>query len=442
MLSRELQILDHQTDLEEATARELRELAIRDEGSSQAKIEEAEQKFQGAAAARKEFLEKMLVELREQSKREAPKELAEQFDFQAYIKAGLTKGALDGAMKELNQEMNLAWEYGARGISFPSSLFYTNEVSEQAADAPTAVTNITNATPRSMAPITPMLYQRNIASFIGVDMPNVPPGQHDYPYMTAGSAVAFVGEGAGVDATALAFNVVSMLPVRVTSRVLINGEAMTRIGPELESIARRDMMLAMNNEIDKQLITGNGTAPNLKGIISQLGTAVAADGDTGAQADDDEFTYRDYRRVARAHLDDKIFREPNELRLVIGTKTMTHADGILNSNNNPIQDAYQAMESKGLSVRYSARIPAPATSARSNTKGVLQSAILISAPFANNIVMPQWEAASLIIDPYTGSQNDQVGFTLRRYINLGYRRSGATGIEGVKHLFFTLQDHS
>lgn len=447
--------IDITTELELAQAREIREAALLQPEPDDDVIQKAEARFGKAQKDRIEYLETALKEA--STSKPAPKELAEKFDIGDYLKATWHKQPLDGAMKELNDELGLSSDLDSQGaVNLPGGLFFADmrrreEMHamiesgdiEMAADANTLVTNVTNAQPLNRGPITPLVYSRNIADFIGIDTPVVAPGKQSYPYLSSGAAVAFVAEGAQQDSVAAAFSKVDITPVRCTGAFTLSTDAMLDVGPEVQSILENDLQWSLMELVDTQLMTGNGTAPNLKGIVTQLSSAELWSGDPTSE-DGDAFTWIKYRQGVNAHFDDKYFFEPAAFpglhRLIIGDETLKHATGVMNSTTQPTVDALDAIRGKGVPIRPSGRIPN--ATARTSNKGRFEVGIFFNTMYSRNVVMPQWQQTQLLVDPYSQGRKGILEISLRRYIGLGYRRSSSSAIEGFKKVEFILQDES
>jgi len=448
--------LGFKTEKELIQARQAREDALTAEKPDKAKIAEANARFAKAQKDRLEYLEEQakavsakakVAEMNSRHIRDIRRRRYSVATYRQtpvlnhYIRAAVARRPLDGFEAELNQELGMPIDMTDRGLAIPADLvmnFAENGDVELNADANTLVTNVTNAQPLNQGPITPLVYARNLADFLGVDKPMVAPGKQSYPFLSSGASASYVGEGSSVDSVAAAISKVEVTPTRLQASFTVSTDSILDVGPELESILQDDLRMELDDEMDKAIINGSGTAPAPKGIMTQLGAAVQADGDTGATADDAEYDWEDYMRVAYAHLDDRIYTEPTMLRLAIGKDTLTHAAGKYNSNNNPTSQGVQAMRSEGMVVRYSGRIADAA--AADGSVGELQSAILVSTPYARNCVVPIWQDMYLIVDNLTQHRAGIAIFTLVMYHGIGYRRSGATGIEGWKKLAFTLSD--
>ena len=74
-----------------------------------------------------------------------------------------------------------------------------------------------------------------------------------------------------------AITVTSATPKRVSARLELTLEDIASVGQQnFESILRENLALALSDELDDQAINGNGTAPNLAGILQRLTDPAAA----------------------------------------------------------------------------------------------------------------------------------------------------------------------
>ena len=91
------------------------------------------------------------------------------------------------------------------------------------------------------------------------------------PITTSQTASALAKSGAAVG-TAGAFTVTTATPKRVSgaARTGPRGHRRNRAVDNFESILRENLSLALSDALDSQAINGNGTAPNLAGILNRL----------------------------------------------------------------------------------------------------------------------------------------------------------------------------
>ena len=72
-----------------------------------------------------------------------------------------------------------------------------------------------------------------------------------------------------IDAEAGAFTGFSLDPIRLTARYLFRVEDTYRLR-NFESILRRDLAAVMSDQMDNQVINGDGVAPNVNGFLNEL----------------------------------------------------------------------------------------------------------------------------------------------------------------------------
>ena len=76
---------------------------------------------------------------------------------------------------------------------------------------------------------------------------------------------------ADADSTADGFTVVSATPKRVSARLSVRAEDIASVGQaNFEAALRQNLSLVLSDELDKQVINGDGSAPNLSGLLKAL----------------------------------------------------------------------------------------------------------------------------------------------------------------------------
>ena len=123
----------------------------------------------------------------------------------------------------------------------------------------------------SVAPVQPFIFAPSIAPRLGFDMPSV--GSGGYAEMTITTPLPAAPQNKGVDATdtAGALTAVTANPRRISARMSVTLEDVAQIGVgNFESALRQNVSMALSDEYDDQAINGNGTAPNIEGLIAQL----------------------------------------------------------------------------------------------------------------------------------------------------------------------------
>ena len=321
---------------------------------------------------------------------EAPTALTKRIELRSYLSAYSRGKAVDGAEKELNTGL---------GLDTDTQIPWQALALEERADAPT---NITQAQfGKTLNAILPRIFERTDAGFLGVTFPGVRAGTVAYPVMTGGTTAATKAANADTDAAAATFTVVTVNPTRITARYLWNLEGIAEMGQILESTLRTDLRNVMADQLDEQVINGNGTAPNVSGILQEL---------TNPSNPSATATFPTYRNVPIDALDGKLTRAEGNIRVLLGLKTYQHARKLLNSTSE--RDAIEAMRGLGARVQYSVKLPDPSSN--------IQQAITTVEPGA--AVAPVWQGITMIRDPYTNASKAQVALTAHMLFGFAFKR--------------------
>ena len=135
--------------------------------------------------------------------------------------------------------------------------------------------------------IRPQVFSNSIAPRLGIEMPRVMSGTYASATISTSLTADAKDKGAAQDATAAAFTVTPVTPKRISARLAIAVEDVAAVGQaNFESILRENLALVLSDELDKQVINGDGAAPNLTGIFQRLTDPSAA---PSAIADFDAF---------------------------------------------------------------------------------------------------------------------------------------------------------
>ena len=123
----------------------------------------------------------------------------------------------------------------------------------------------------NLDPIRPAVFANSIASRLGVDMPRVSTGTYASGTITGSQDAAAKAKGDDAVAGTGAITVQTAVPKRISARLELALEDIAAIGQaNFESILRQNLSLVLSDELDKQMISGDGQAPNLSGMILRL----------------------------------------------------------------------------------------------------------------------------------------------------------------------------
>ena len=170
---------------------------------------------------------------------------------------------LTGAESELRSAFSLSGDH-----EIPHELFEPREA-RAATDAPATGTQVNEM------PVQPFIYREGVAGFLGIDMPQVGGGTASHPVLTTGTPAGMKGKGAAADETEAAFTISTSTPKRVTGSFRVRVEDMA-LFPQLEDSLRRDIPMSLSNAVEEQILNGDGSAPNITGLLERLTDPTAA----------------------------------------------------------------------------------------------------------------------------------------------------------------------
>ena len=181
-------------------------------------------------------------------------------------KAQLTNFLLAAARGRMvdGAEAELAAAAGVQGI--PLELWDVPHPAEQRDVTPAPGTVGVN-----LDAIRPQVFANSIAPRLGIEMPRVMSGTYATGTITTGQSAAALAKSGPAVGTAGAITVTTASPKRVSARLELTLEDVAAVGQaNFESILRENLSLALSDELDDQVINGNGTAPNLTGMFERL----------------------------------------------------------------------------------------------------------------------------------------------------------------------------
>ena len=182
--------------------------------------------------------------------------------FGAYISAAIQQRLPDGAEKEY------AASCGVTAGHIPLDLFETDRP-EIRADAASGIPS--TGLGATLAPIQPFIFSESIAPRLGIAMPAAPSGAYSEATITTALSAAPKDKGAAQDSTAAVITPTTAKPRRISARLTTQIEDVAEIGVgNYEAALRANAVQRLSDEYDRQCISGDGSAPNIDGLINQL----------------------------------------------------------------------------------------------------------------------------------------------------------------------------
>ena len=340
-------------------------------------LRSSENQLQAAIQAEAAESAKAVTEPTEDSETRERRELRSKARVSDHLAAALVGRGVTGASAEYSDAV------GTPGL-MPLELLESMEPEVRA-----VTPGPSDETVSATRPTVPYAFARTDAAALGIAMPMVAPGEQHYPALTtAPPAGPKAADGAAAQ-TAAAFTLTKRDPKRITGQFLIRVEDIALM-PSMEADLRRGITSAMANSLDAQVISGDGSAPNLSGLFNQS-TNVAVDGT--------KETFGTAIERFAGVVDGKQANGFGDIRALIGVATFKlYAALFANSNKGDIS-AYDHLTSKLGMLRVSTRVPAVASSG--------QKGIAVLTAQDQPVTVPVWKGVELIVDPYTQAAKGQ-----------------------------------
>ena len=323
-------------------------------------------------------------------------ELRSKASLTEFLVARMQGRAVTGAEAELQAAA------GVQGI--PLELWDVPATAEQR-----AATEAPGTVGVNLDAIRPAVFANSIAPRLGIEMPRVMSGTYASATIATSTAAAALDKGGVADATAATFSVIAVTPKRISARLSLQIEDIAAVGQaNFESILRENLALVLSDVLDEQVITGNGTAPNLTGIFERL-SAPTAPG--AAVAVFDDFVGRFTEGI-----DGLWANTMKEVAIVVGPDTYKVAakafrDGTGgNANRGEISLADYAMANFG-GFWTNKRMPDTASNIQAGILYRKGRNMMGGAGAMRTAVCPHWNEVS-IDDIYSGSASGTRHFTM------------------------------
>ena len=268
------------------------------------------------------------------------------------------------------------------------------------------VTPAPGTTSINLDAIRPAVFANSIAPRLGIEMPRVMSGTYASGTITTSQDAAAKAKSAAAEGTAGAITVTSATPKRISARLELTLEDIATVGPEnFESILRENLALALSDELDDQVINGNGAAPNLSGILKGL---------TDPDAPTDVADFDAFALSHAGGVDGLWATGIKDVSIVCGPATYRLAAATFQTATNYKGEMSAAAYAMGLTGGFwtNKRMPAVAATIQ---QGILyrggRSMMMGGAGAIRTAVCPHWNEVS-IDDIFSGSAKGERYFTM------------------------------
>ena len=317
---------------------------------------------------------------------------------------GFLLAALQGRVPS-GAEHEYAAAFDAPPGHVPMDLWEGDRPAEERAATPAPSTG----TGTTVAPIQPYVFAPSIAPRLGIDMPSVGSGAYSEMTVTTALPAAPKAKGADADDTAGALTAVTANARRVSARMTVTLEDVATIGQaNFEAALRQNVSMALSAELDDQAINGNGTAPNIEGLIDQL---------TDPTNPTDVATFDAWVEAFADQIEGLWASMMSDVRMVVNVDAYKLAAKTFRgaaTAGAPNQTASDYLKASTGGFWTNKRMPAtPATGANQNiARGIVYRA---GRTGLRTACLPTWGTIS-VDDIYTSSRSGQRHFTVHALI--------------------------
>ena len=326
--------------------------------------------------------------------------------------AGYVTAALQGTL-ETGAERELADALAVRsgpgyvdGTVIPWALLLPAE--ERAATG-----TAQNDGPTRQVPVIDRLFrqQDSIMDMLGVGLMSSGPGQTEYPLVSAGTLnVGQTAEDTDLaDPAAMTFDFQTLKPTgRLSGSYELTAELRASVSG-IEEALRRDLAMLIEEQMILQLFNGDGTAPNVNGILNRI---AAPTPNPSAEA-----TFADYVSLGARAVDGYFASDETDTDILLPIDAYQHAAGVIATGS----DSAAIREMKGRAKRvkataFLANAPTTGGDQGVNKNVVLHAAGMNGGSQRYDSIAVMWSAGpNLITDRVTKAKS---GATVLTWITI------------------------
>lgn len=318
-------------------------------------------------------------------------DLRERASVSEYIRQAVNGQPLEGACRELNDELKITAIRGqGGGVLMPVEQLALR----LRADVANTTTSAADADETNRRPIFSRLFARGVMEAMGVRLDSVPVGLIEYPILTDATDPAMTAEGDdAAETVAASWNSEILKPKRLIAQYEFTAESIMTV-PGLDAALSSDLQMAMTSQMSKEVLTGDGTGANVRG----LDTAITFPADPTNVT-----TFTQAIGWGVLGVDGYHAESEADISLVIGPATYRYVAALLQSST--VENPFDVFRRRGTSFVTSAHVAPPA----SNIQKIYVHAGRDMA--RGDSVAAVWPAMELIRDPYTKAASSKTIIT-------------------------------
>ena len=261
------------------------------------------------------------------------------------------------------------------------------------------------------------VFSRSLMVRLGIPMPDVPAGSAGYPRLISGTTFSQQSASGEQLPVAGTFGGAELAPVRATAGYEWRIEDEYRL-VGIEEALRRDLRDGMSNHMDNQVLNGNGTAPNVAGVLNAVAATPTTD---PANADD----FAEYVARFAGEVDGLNAYSQDELQVVLSTHAYDLGVALYRGTDST-RSAYDQLVASVGSVTVSNRLPA------ADNNDISNSVVFKSAFPERSAVAPVWASMMLVVDPFTNASKGERRLTAITLWNFAVLDAAAFAVKKIR----------
>ena len=319
-------------------------------------------------------------------------DLRERASVSDYIRQAVHGQPLEGACRELNDELGITAIRGQGG-----GILMPVEQMALRLRAANTTTTAEDADETNRRPIFSRLFARGVMEAMGVRLDSVPVGLIEYPILSDDTTTDPAQTAEDADAAApvaQSWDSEILKPKRLIARYEMTAEAIMTV-PGLDAALSSDLQMSMTSQMNKEVLTGDGTGANVRG----LDTAITFPADpTGAAT-----TFTQALAWSLLGVDGLHAESEADISLVIGPATYRYVAALLQTSTT--ENPFDVFRRRGTSFVTSAHVEPPV--------GNIQKVYVHGGRdmARGDSVAAVWPAIELIRDPYTKAASSKTIIT-------------------------------
>jgi HK97 family phage major capsid protein len=305
---------------------------------------------------------------------------------------------LAGATKEVVAELRSRGSY--RGLPIPLEALETR-----------AGETIAGATPdpKMTQSVIDRIFAQSVAARMGAQVINIGSGLIEYPVTTSAISAGWATTETGAVGSPSAYQTTDrpLAPSNTLGvQMKITRKALKQSGEALEMAVRRDMLGAIEVELDKAVFCGSGSNGQPTGVIALAGSVGITSTDVSAIA-----SYSVFKNAARRMMDANAAAQPSDLRWLIRPLTYSILDGaVLTGTSDAEWD--RLVNRFGANAFTISNNALPASAAEDGTgKGKHTIVATVLTGGVSPIFVGIWGAVDVIRDPFSDAASGGLRLT-------------------------------